>query len=217
MKFYSVNKVLLLFALTILFNGCLTTLYPFFTEKDVVFNPELIGDWAYSNKSEKGSILFETITQNKSIELSEGIRKMTGKGYLVTWKDSIGQPTSQYFVFLAKIGKHFYLDFYPADMDDERPVDRIFKGHKLKLHHCYKVNFHSKDRLEIKMFEESFLTDLIEKKQIRIHYEEKGSFDKKRIITASTDELQQYLLKYSNNPKAYSEVFSYNCKRIINY
>ncbi len=209
--------ILATFFLLIFFNSCLTTLHPFFTGRDVVFNPTLIGEWRYVSKSEKGSVFFEAIPQVRLPELAPGIRNMADKGYLVTWKDSTGQPTSKYFVFLAMIGNSFYLDHYPAEMAFEKPVAKIFKEHYLKMHSCYKLNMHGKNILEMKLLEGSFLDDLIAKKQIRIHYEELGQQANRKIITASTEELQQYLLKYGDNPKAYSVEYSYTLTRIINY
>lgn len=179
-----------LIILTICFTGCLTTLYPFFTEKDVVFKPELIGNWAYTKQAEKGAILFETINQTRSSELYTGIRKIADKGYLVTWKDSNDKPTSQKFVFLAKIGKYFYLDFYPAEMENKNDVDKIFKEQFTKLHSCYRIDLSNPNSFTLKRLNGDFVNELIDKKQIRMSYEKTG----KKIITATTGELQEYLV-----------------------
>ena len=198
-------------------SGCLTTLYPFFTEKDLVFNPDLVGLWSYKKPGEEGKVYFEKIPQSRLSELSPGIRKMADKGYLLTWKDSTDTETSKYFVFMAKIGGNFYLDYYPAEMEFEKPLADAFKEQQLKMHSCYRINFRNRDAFEMKMLEASFLDELIDKKRIRIRYEEIEVLEKKRIITASTDELQQYLVKYGDEPKAYNEALSFTCTRIINY
>ena len=39
--------------------------------------------------------------------------------------------------------------------------------------------------------------------------------ESRRTISASTQELQEYLIKFSDNQKAYDE--TYNCTRVINY
>ncbi|HEY6503646.1 MAG TPA: hypothetical protein VIZ28_06685 [Chitinophagaceae bacterium] len=209
--------VLFGFLLLIIFNSCLSTLYPFFTEKDVVFNSAIIGEWRYTARSGKGSILFEAIPNAKLSELAPGIRKIAGKGYLATWIDSAGSVDSKYFVFLVRIGNSLYMDHYPAEMDYEKPVEDIFKQHHLKKHSCYRIDIRNNDGFEMKLLERSFLDDLIAKNQIRIHYEEKGVYDNKTIITAPTEELQAYVLKYGDNPKAYNTDYSYNCTRVINY
>jgi hypothetical protein len=217
MKYSLVLRILLLITLMVSYNSCLTTLYPFFTEKDVTFNSELIGNWVYSRGTERGSISFETIPQGRLSELAPGIRKLSAKGYFVTWKDSTGRPTSKYFVFQAMIGNSFYIDHYPAEMDFEQSVAKVFKEHHIKMHSCYKLNIRGKNLFEMKLLERSFLDDLIERKQVRIRYKELGIPDYKKIITASTEELQQYLFKYGDNPKAYNAAFFYTCTRAINY
>jgi hypothetical protein len=209
--------VLLGFLFLIIFNSCLSTLYPFFTEKDVVFNSTIIGEWQYVAKSGKGSILFEVIPDEKLSELGPGIRKIAGNGYLATWKDSTGKVDSKSFVFLAKIGKFLYMDNYPAEMDLEKPVANIFKQHQLKMHSCYRIDIRSRDGFEMKRLERSFLDNLIAKNQIRIHHEQIGGVENKIIVTASTEELQAYLLRYGDNPQAYNADYSYNCTRVINY
>ncbi len=208
--------IVCLIILTISFTGCLTTLYPFFTEKDVVFKPELIENWIYTRETKKGSIfkgsiLFETINHTRTTELYPGIRQIADKGYLVTWKDSNGKSTSQEFVFLAKIGKYFYLDFYPAEMENQQEIDKVFKEQFTKLHSCYRIDISNLNSFTLKRFDGDFVNELIDKKQIRMSYEKNG----RRVITASTQELQEYLVKFSDNPKAYEE--AYSCTRTINY
>lgn len=200
----------------IVFSGCLSTLYPFFTEKDLAYNPVIIGEWQYASKAEKGSILFQAIPKEKLSELAPGVRKIAAKGYLGTWKDSTGKLKSQYFVFLAKIGNYFYMDRYPTEMDSVNQVAAVFKQHYLKMHTCYRVDISNHNLFSMKRLERSFLDDLIKKNEIRMHYAETGDFNK-TIITASTEELQAYLLKYGDNPKAYNTDYSYMCTRIIKY
>jgi hypothetical protein len=213
------NSLLVLFGVLflIIFNSCLSTLYPFFTEKDVVFNSTIIGEWQYVTKSDKGSILFEVIPNEKLSELAPGIRKIAGNGYLATWKDSTGTVDSKSFVFLAKIGKFLYMDYYPAEMDLQKPVANVFTQHQLKMHSCYRIDLRSRNGFEMKRLDRSFLDKLIANNKIRIHHEQLGAIDNKIIITASTEELQAYLLMYGDNPQAYNANYSYNCTRVVNY
>ena len=49
--------------------------------------------------------------------------------------------------------------------------------------------------------DEQYLNKLIEEKKIRISHEKDAKGD--IVITASTDELQQYIIKYGDEPGAY--------------
>ena len=197
-------------------NSCLKTLYPFFTEKDVVFKPEMTGNYSYMNGKKKGYILFETINQKRSAELYPGIRKIADKGYLVTWTDSSGIATSKNFVFLAKIGKCLYMDFYPAEMEDQNKFDEFYRDQFTKLHSCYKVEISNQNSFSMKRLNGDFVKELIDKNQIRMSHEYiDDNIYGKRCITASTEELQEFLIKFSDNPKAYDE--DCYCTRLVNY
>ncbi|MGZ5191542.1 MAG: hypothetical protein ACXWCZ_11020 [Flavisolibacter sp.] len=209
--------ILVFLSLSMIFNSCLDTLYPFFTKNDVVFKSTLTGEWKYASNREKGSVYFESIPKKRLEELAPGIREISNKGYLATWKDSTGKIIKNQFVFLTLIGDDLYMDHYPAEMENAIPIAQVFTEHYVKKHMCYKLSMRSGDVFEMKRLERSFLDDLIEKKQIRIHYVELPSPENKRIITASTAELRQYLLKYGANPKAYNDDYSYTCTRVINY
>ena len=209
--------IFVLLSLCIIFNSCLDTLYPFFTKNDVVYKSTLNGEWKYTSKKEKGSVYFEPIPKKRLEELAPGIREISDKGYLATWKDSTGKVINNQFVFLTMIGNDLYMDHYPAEMENVKPIDQVFKDHYVKKHMCYKLSMRNGEVFEMKRLERSFLDDLIEKKQIRIHYVELSSPENKRIITASTGELRQYILKYGSNPKAYNDSYSFTCTRVVNY
>ena len=207
----------MLFGLLVVLNSCLSTLYPFFTERDVVFNSTLIGKWTCVINGEKHNLTFEAIPGKRLHELGPGIRKLADKGYLLTWKDSLHEVYSSDFVFLARIGNNFYLDLYPAEMESERKFPAAFKEYYIKTHSCYRIDLQNPNQFKMKRLEASFLDDLIRKKQIRINYEETGPPENKRFITAPTKDLQKYLLKYGDHPNAYNTSLSFTCKRFINY
>src|SRR5688572_730036 len=142
--------ILALLSLCIIFNSCLDTLYPFFTKNDVVFKPTLNGEWKYSGQEEKGSVYFESIPKKRLEELSPGIREISDKGYLATWKDSTGKIIKNQFVFLTTIGDDLYMDHYPAEMENVKPVAQVFKDHFLKMHTCYKLSLRSANVFEMK-------------------------------------------------------------------
>lgn len=69
------------------------------------------------------------------------------------------------------------------------------------MHSAYSIRFLKNDEFELKQFDEKFMRELVENKKIRIRHEirDDGTF----VVTASTEELQQYIMKYSDVPEAY--------------
>jgi hypothetical protein len=80
------------------------------------------------------------------------------------------------------------------------------------MHSFYRIRFHNDRSFETSQFNEDFLKRLIDKKQIRIKYEVR--FDGNYVITAPTEELQQYVLKYGDEPEAYYKESSATYKKI---
>lgn len=179
------------FSLLIFLSSCLTTIHPIFTEKDIVFKEELIGNW--SLKEDK--LRITPLAKEKGIELPGKIATIKDKGYLldIDGDRSIG--------FLARIGNHLYFDFYPLLSEVQQDFDEFFMAHLIRRHSVYRVNLKNKDSFELTMLDAEFLENLIKQNKFRIKHEtdSEGSI----IITASTEELQQYIIKYGDEPGAY--------------
>jgi hypothetical protein len=195
-------SVILVFTLLILFfSSCLRTLHPIFTIKDIVYEPTLIGTWKSENQGTKGFVMITNLAAHNSIELPEKISTIREKGYLISHQDEDGNATEQYVAFLARIGKHLYFDYYPAEKKDNKTGDEFFISHFVKMHTSYRVDMSKDGGFELSQLDESFVTKLINEKKIRISHEKdaNGSI----VITASTGELQQYIIKYGDEPGAY--------------
>jgi hypothetical protein len=203
-----------LFLSVTLLSGCLKTLYPIFHKKDAIFSPNLLGYWRYTDKENvTGFVEFKKIPENRQPELPPAIREISDKGYLVSKMDNMGKIIAQDFVFLAKIGKNQYLDYYPAEMSSQRNMNKHYRDHYIKLHTNYKYDFKDTDNFEIRLFDQSFMEKLLSDNKINIKYE---MVNGKKLITASTDDLQKFIIKYSDNPDAYGGNVT-NYSRIINY
>jgi len=182
-------------------SSCLRTLHPIFTTKDIVYEPKLTGTWKTDNQGTKGLAVITNLAADNSIELPEKISAIKQKGYLVAYKDEDGNTTGQYIAFLARIGKHLYFDYYPADKKDNESGDEFFMWHFVKMHTSFRVDISTTGNFELSQLDDSYVIRLIEEKKIRISHEKRADDD--MVITASTDELQQYIIKYGDEPGAY--------------
>jgi len=196
-----VSIILAFTFLVIFFSSCLRTLHPIFTIKDIVYEPKLIGTWKTGNQGTKGLVIITNLAADNSIELPEKISTIRQKGYLISYQDKDGNATEQYIAFLARIGKHLYFDYFPAEKKDSKTIDEFFTSHFVKMHTSYRVDISKDGDFELSQLDESYVTKLINEKKIRISHEKdaNGSI----VITASTDELQQYIIKYGDEPGAY--------------
>ena len=190
------------FAFLIIFlSGCLTTLHPIFTEKDLAYDPKLIGTWKTENQDNKGQVVITNLASESSVELPGNISSIKQKGYFISYQNGPGETSKRYIAFLARIGKHLYFDYYPADRKEDEKIDEFFGAHLVKMHTSYRVEILNDGSFELSQLDESYVTKLIDEKKIRISHE--ADADDNTVITASTQELQQYLLKYGDEPSAY--------------
>jgi|KBSSwiStaDraftv2_1062776.scaffolds.fasta_scaffold11752_5 hypothetical protein len=195
-------SIILGFAFLIIFlSGCLTTLHPIFTEKDLAYDPKLIGTWKTENQDNKGQVVITNLASESSVELPGNISSIKQKGYFISYQNGPGETSKRYIAFLARIGKHLYFDYYPADRKEDEKIDEFFGAHLVKMHTSYRVEILNDGSFELSQLDESYVTKLIDEKKIRISHETDA--DDNTVITASTQELQQYLLKYGDEPSAY--------------
>src|SRR4030095_6079821 len=195
-------SIILGFTFLIIFlSGCLTTLHPIFTEKDLAYDPKLIGTWKTDSAGNKRQAVITNLSTESSIDLPGNISSIKQKGYLISYQDENGTTSERYIAFLARIGKHLYFDYYPADKKEGRKIDDFFGVHFVKMHTSYRIEISKDGSFELSQLDESYVTKLIDEKKIRISHETDA--DDNTVITASTQELQQYLLKYGDEPSAY--------------
>ena len=187
--------------LLIFLSSCLTTLHPIFTEKDLAYDPKLIGVWNTENEGKKGKVTINNLATENSVELPGNISAIKQKGYFIVYQDENGKVSDQYIAFLARIGKHLYFDYFPADKKEDRKLDEFFGVHFVRMHTSYRVEILKDGSFELSQLDGSYVKNLIDEKKIRISHETDA--DDNTVITASTKELQQYLLKYGDEPSAY--------------
>ncbi|WP_315818701.1 hypothetical protein [Paraflavitalea speifideaquila] len=110
----------------------------------------------------------------------------------------------KYYVFLARIGKHQYLDYYPIETKMQKKYAAFYKSSYVRMHSFFRLlSGEYGNSIKIGQFADSYLQKLIEQKQIRIRHEKK--IDGSYVITAPTEELQQYVAKYGDVDEAFQD------------
>ena len=187
--------------LLIFLSSCLTTLHPIFTEKDLAYDPKLIGTWNIEREGNKETVIISSLATENSLELPGNISDIKEKGYLISYQHEHSENPERYIAFLARIGKYLYFDYYPAYKKEEQYIDEFFGANLVKIHTSYRVQILNDGSFELSQLDGSYVNNLIDQKKIRISHE--TGADDNIVITASTSELQKYLIKYSDEPEAY--------------
>ncbi len=160
-----------------LLTGCFVrSLHPLFTQHELVFEPALLGAWVQQNEADV-SVVFTRHGENAyNAEFREPGR------------------TRQYRVAMGKIGESYYLDVMPFDdsVDD----------HFLPSHSIWRVQW-EQDTLRMASLDHEWLRDLLRRsRRPPLAFE---WVDGQIVLTASTRELQRFLLRYGSQPGAFGK------------
>jgi len=191
------KSIILTVLLVITMSSCLVkSLHPFYTDKDIVYKPELLGIWT-GNDSARWEI-----RQHKVFAGFMKDDKPTNC-YDILFTDKKG--TSKFLAHLFSLDKALYLDFYLPDMEGQD----LAVMHMVPAHTLAKVEL-GKDQISIKWYNEEWLVKLFNENRIRIAHEripydldEKNTDNFQVVLTAPTADLQKFIIKYGNDPAAF--------------
>lgn len=174
-----------LFAVMLFLAGCVvTSIYPYYTSKDLVFDPALLGNWVEAGQTNETPeyVRFEPMGTN---------------GY---WATALGGgETNSFEVHLFRLKQQLFLDTCPTNRSlDFVPVHQVSKVTQIG------------PEIETANLNYDWLAKLVEHHPNAIRHmvlrEKAGDEQGGRIIlTADTKELQRFILKYVNNTNAWKE------------
>ncbi|GAB7088382.1 hypothetical protein [Marinifilum fragile] len=110
---------------------------------------------------------------------------------MITEKD-----TSVFDGRLSNLGGHYFMDLIPNDKHVEEKISGSFiAGMLVTTHGFFKIDIKD-DELVVNTIENDDFEDLIENKRVRIEYVER---DNGVIITAKTEDIQKFLIKFADS------------------
>jgi hypothetical protein len=172
--------------------GCiLRSVHPFYKEGDITYRASLEGKW----KDGEGVDwrIHHNPFDNNSYELhcSKNGAEATLLGHLFT------------------LDGELYLDVVP--LSDDREELTVFDLHMMPTHSIARVDLVDNDRVNIRWFNEEWLRNMFKQNKIKISHEvmmdpnPKGEDDGAYLLTATTDELQKFIMKYAKTEGAYDD------------
>jgi hypothetical protein len=177
--------------------GCVTSLHPLYTSGDLVFDKRLLGSWKEGGKDNiwKMENLMEhelaPYTNKTERAEKESFKKLliNKNTYLLTFTEK--GETRQFQAHLAKLGNDLFLDLFPDDMHVK---NSLFEDHFIPVHTYAKVKIYD-NKFELYFFNSELLYKILDQNNIRLKHESFGYY---KVITASTQELQQFVTKYAH-------------------
>lgn len=187
------TRILISLALLVfLLNGCIVkSLHQFYHEEDVIYDEEILGAWL---DDEYTRWVISPYTYSKVFLGSD----TTDNSYLVElYEDSL--VPIQFNAHMFEVDGKKYLDFMPLRDDDNYD---LLEMHLVPTHSLAMIDYDKNGNMTISWFAEEWLKKLFEENRVKIAHEiveDPGiKTDSEYVLTASTDELQKFILKYGN-------------------
>jgi len=171
----------------VLLTGCVTlSVYPYYTAKDIAFDPALLGIWVDPDKTDAES-------ETWSFE------KINDQTYRLTVTDK--NEKTEFDAHLFKLKDHTFLDCLPREHSDySTPCHALLKVDRLQ------------PRLEVRPLSYEWLGKLLEKQPKALRHAiisqaspRKGDEANGFVLTAETAELQKFILKHVQSPESWDK------------
>ena len=160
----------------LLFGACIPSVQPFYTEKDVVYDARLVGEWQSKDESDRETWKFE---------------KSDEKGYKLVVVDKGGKK-GEMNARLFKLKDELFLDLIPKDYEfapDQAEIvaAAMFPGHLLM--HVSQIE----PSLRLALCDFDWLAKFLEEHPDALAFQKE---DKRVLLTAQTKDLQAFVTKH---------------------
>jgi hypothetical protein len=181
------KKILLpLVAVAALIAACVPSVNPFYTDKDVITDPRLLGAWEESDKTNNPETwMFEDAPSN---------------AYTATYTENDGK-TGKFEAHLFKIADTTFIDLTPAECNYATNQTFLINASMIPGHLLMRVKV-SADKLTVATINPDWLQKFLEKNPNAIAHR----IDHDAIfLTAETGALQKFILKHSGTNELFGE------------
>jgi len=161
--------------------GCVPSLQPFFADKDVAFDPTLLGTWS----GDEGEETWE-------------FTKHGERGYKLLCTDEDGKQ-GRFVVYRFRVADNNLLDLYPEE--PEPRANDSYKHHLLRLH-TFLLVLQSEPTVRITTLDPDWVQRFLANNPAALQHQRVAE---RLILTASTLELQNFILAHLKTPGAFGE------------
>jgi len=177
--------LLILAACALVLTGCLvTSVYPFYTQKDVVFEPALAGTWTNASEGEERWEFAAVSTNNYRLS------------FMTKDATNVVQAT------LFKIQTTLFLDLFNGEIGDEVQPPPI------PSHFLFRVK-QIKPTVKMSPMDYEWLTKFLaqDPRALRHHLigDEKDKDKQRLVLTADTADLQKFIVKHLDTAEAWKD------------
>lgn len=199
-------KKCLFYLLACLLGGCVPvmSLNSLFTTENLVFEEKLLGTWVNDCNDPKNTWQFNRIGEEKPMFLSPALEKNRDKVYKLMVSDNDGEK-GLFIACLVKLDKKLFLDVFPgqfpcAEEDIEKSEAQFNTFFFWPVHTFIRIDS-IEPQLKMRITDDDKFEELLKAEPNAV----KHTIAEDRILlTASTKELQTFVLKYADNDRVFT-------------
>ena len=206
------SLVITAIAILMLISSCaVISFYPIYTEDVLIKDDRIIGKWVTTEEFGIKTKEVDTLVWEISFKDKKWVNKQNSplgkKSHQETNRytyslslhyHSSPEEKAEFQLHLVKLGGKTYVDFYPVEWDIDNP---ILSFHLMGVHTFAKAEI-NEDFININWFDAEWFEQKMEENRIRIKHEKNKN---NILLTAKPKDLQKFVIKYSDNEKAFDE------------
>jgi hypothetical protein len=153
--------------------GCIPSLNPVYTDQQLVFNSNLLGEWALADGKDKWEF-----------------SKRDDKSYQLVYTDADGHQ-GRFVARLADLNGSLFLDLFPVQTEDD--AAGFYKFHLVPIHSIYRVIQAEPRQLKLAAIDYTWFDKYLTDHPGAIQF---ATFNGRKLITASTSDVQAFVLEH---------------------
>jgi len=187
-------KKFFFYLLAALLGGCVPvmSLHSLYTKENVVFEEKLLGTWVDDPNSPEVIWEFTHIDEPKN-------------AYKLILSDDKGQKGS-FVAHLVKLENSLFLDVFPdefpCDTEDPNKTDWLYNVFFLVPVHTFIKIDSIEPQLKMRLADDDKMAELLKEDPNAVKH---MSIEDRLILTASTEELQAFVLKYADDSRVFPD------------
>ena len=202
------------YCLAALLAGCgpVFSLHPLFTEENIVFDEQFLGTWVQGPQGPDKSETSWEFARLNAADAGPVAKDVLGdvKGLYrltVTTKEDDKVQRGSVVACLGKLDGRMFLDVFPDKFPSgEQEIEKLPLMYNafffVPVHTFIQVD-RTGDQLKLRLTDEERLTKLLEAEPTAVKHER--AMDDRRILTASTKELQTFVLKHAGDDRLFAD------------
>jgi hypothetical protein len=204
------TKKILFYCLAALLAGCgpIFSLQPLFTKENIVFDEKLLGTWVQDPNKPENTWEFARLDEAGAGTLVDEYKDDFKRFYRlnVTSEENNTVHKASVVACLVKLEDRLFLDVFPDKFPSgEQDIEKLPLLYNafffVPVHTFIKVDL-AGDQLKLRLTDDEKFTKLVEAEPAAVRHE---TVSDRPILTASTKELQAFVLKHAGDDRLFAD------------